>query len=57
MKTVTNKYLEMNHNFIELRDSIVQKIKDEKEFKDAINFAIETYRKMSKFNKEWEEES
>ena len=28
----------------------------EKEFKDAINFAIETYRKMSKFNKEWEEE-
>jgi hypothetical protein len=29
----------------------------EKEFKDAINFAIETYRKMSKFNKEWEEEN
>ena len=27
----------------------------EKEFKDAINFAIETYRKMGKFNKEWEE--
>ena len=28
----------------------------EKEFKDAINFAIETYKKMSKFNKEWEQE-
>lgn len=27
-----------------------------KEFKDAINFAIQTYKKMSKFNKEWEEE-
>lgn len=30
MKTVTDKYLEMNHNFIELRDSIFQKVKDEK---------------------------
>jgi hypothetical protein len=30
MKTVTDKYLEMNHNFIELRDSIVQKIENEK---------------------------
>ena len=29
MKTVTDKYLEMNHNFIELRDSIFQKVKDE----------------------------
>ena len=27
MKTVTDKYLEMNHNFIQLRNSIVQKIK------------------------------
>lgn len=36
MKTVTDKYLEMNHNFIELRDSIVQKIKDEKPMENAL---------------------
>lgn len=30
MKTVTDKYLEMNHNFIELRDSIVSKVENEK---------------------------
>jgi hypothetical protein len=30
MKTVTDKYLEMNHNFIELRDSIMEKIENEK---------------------------
>ena len=30
MKTVTDKYLEMNHNFIKLRDSIVEKVEDEK---------------------------
>ena len=29
MKTVTDKYIEMNHNFIQLRDSIVQKVDDE----------------------------
>ena len=37
MKTVTDKYLEMNHNFIELYDSIFQKVKDEK----PINYALE----------------
>ena len=31
------------------------KTRIEKEFKNAVNFAIETYKKMSKFNKEWEE--
>ena len=36
MKTVTDKYLEMNHNFIELRDSIMQKIKDEKPMENAL---------------------
>ena len=36
MKTVTDKYLEMNHNFIELRDSIVQKVKDEKPMENAL---------------------
>lgn len=36
MKTVTDKYLEMNHNFIELRDSIVQKIKDEKPMENGL---------------------
>ena len=36
MKTVTDKYLEMNHNFIQLRDSIVQKIKDEKSIENAL---------------------
>ena len=30
MKTVTDKYLEMNHNFIELRDSIMEKVENEK---------------------------
>lgn len=30
MKTVTDKYLEMNHNFIELRDSIFQQVEQEK---------------------------
>ena len=30
MKSVKEKYLEMNHNFIELYNSIVQKVKDEK---------------------------
>lgn len=30
MKTVTDKYLEMNHNFIQLRDSIVEKVDNEK---------------------------
>ena len=37
MKTVTDKYLEMNHNFIELHNSIVQKVKDEK----PINYTLE----------------
>lgn len=36
MKTVTDKYLEMNHNFIQLRDSIVQKIKDEKHMENGL---------------------
>jgi len=36
MKTVTDKYLEMNHNFIELRDSIVQKIEDEKPMENGL---------------------
>ena len=36
MKTVTDKYLEMNHNFIELRDSIVQKVKDEKPIENGL---------------------
>jgi hypothetical protein len=36
MKTVTDKYLEMNHNFIELRDSIVQKVKDEKPMESGL---------------------
>jgi hypothetical protein len=36
MKTVTDKYLEMNHNFIELRDSIMQKIKDEKPMENGM---------------------
>ncbi len=27
----------------------------EKEFKDAKKFALETYERMKKFNKEWEE--
>lgn len=36
MKTVTDKYLEMNHNFIQLRDSIVQKIKDEKPMENGL---------------------
>lgn len=36
MKTVTDKYLEMNHNFIELRDSIVQKVKDEKPMENGL---------------------
>lgn len=36
MKTVTDKYLEMNHNFIELRDSIMQKIKDEKPMENGL---------------------
>ena len=30
MKSVTDKYLEMNHNFIELRDSIFQQVEQEK---------------------------
>lgn len=36
MKTVTDKYLEMNHNFIELRNSIVQKVKDEKPMENSL---------------------
>ena len=36
MKTITDKYLEMNHNFIQLRDSIVQKIKDEKPMENGL---------------------
>lgn len=36
MKTVTDKYLEMNHNFIQLRDSIVQKVKDEKPMESVL---------------------
>lgn len=36
MKTVTDKYLEMNHNFIQLRNSIVQKIKDEKSMESVL---------------------
>ncbi len=36
MKTVTDKYLEMNHNFIELRDSIIQKVKDEKPMENGL---------------------
>ena len=29
----------------------------EKEFGDAIKFAIETYRRMTKFNKNWDKEN
>ena len=36
MKTIIDKYLEMNHNFIQLRDSIVQKIKDEKPMENGL---------------------
>lgn len=36
MKTVTDKYLEMNHNFIELRDSIMEKVEDEKPMESAL---------------------
>lgn len=36
MKTVTDKYIEMNHNFIQLRDSIVQKVKDEKPIENGL---------------------
>jgi hypothetical protein len=36
MKTVTDKYLEMNHNYIELHDSIVQKVKDEKPIENGL---------------------
>lgn len=36
MKTVTDKYLEMNHNFIQLRDSIVEKVDDEKAIDNGI---------------------
>jgi hypothetical protein len=36
MKTVTDKYLEMNHNFIQLHDSIMQEIKDEKPMENGM---------------------
>lgn len=36
MKTVTDKYLEMNHNFIELRDSIFQQAEQEKPIRQEI---------------------
>lgn len=36
MKTVTDKYLEMNHNFIELRDSIVEKVENEKPMENGL---------------------
>lgn len=36
MKTVTEKYLEMNHNFIQLRDSIVEKVENEKPMESAL---------------------
>lgn len=44
MKTVTDKYLEMNHNFIELRDSIFQQAEQEKpiqkELYDKLIFSL-----------------
>lgn len=36
MKTVTDKYLAMNHNFIQLRNSIMQKVKDEKPMENGL---------------------
>ena len=36
MKSVTDKYLEMNHNFIELRDSIFQQAEQEKPIQQEI---------------------
>ena len=36
MKTVTDKYLEMNHNFIQLRDSIVEKVENEKPIENGL---------------------
>lgn len=46
MKTVTDKYLEMNHNFIELRDSIFQQVEQEKpiqqELYDKLIFSLGT---------------
>ena len=36
MKTVTDKYLEMNHNFIQLRDSIMEKVEDEKPIENGL---------------------
>ena len=58
MKTVTDKYLEMNHNFIELRDSIVQKVEDEKPMENGLlndvfiamgvlNHFLDVYKKMN----------
>lgn len=44
MKSVTDKYLEMNHNFIELRDSIFQQVEQEKpiqqELYDKLIFSL-----------------
>ena len=46
MKTVTDKYLEMNYNFIELRDSIFQQAEQEKpiqqELYDKLIFSLGT---------------
>ena len=61
MKTVTDKYLEMNHNFIELRDSIVQKVKDEKPIENGLlndvfiamgvlNHFLDIYKEMNEVN-------
>ena len=36
MKSVTDKYSEMNHNFIELRDSIFQQAEQEKPIQQEI---------------------
>jgi hypothetical protein len=36
MKSVTDKYLEMNHSFIELRDSIFQQVEEEKPIQQEI---------------------
>ncbi len=66
MKSVEEKYLEMNHNFIELYNSIVQKVKDEKPIENdllndvfdamgVLNHFLDVYKGTNKIKTEMKE--
>ena len=50
MKSVKDKYSEMNHNFIELRDSIFQQAEQEKPIQQELYDFLDVYKMENNLN-------